>query len=313
VIRTEWVLELPVDLPDEVARTTETTRCAYPDTRTLIACRGDAVAAVWVLPISVDATGTHACRTARVLPYAAPVLLDGHPQRRRDVMVALLDAVRNACISLDLPMAPDFRDVTACRQLGMAVEWRHTHVLDLRASWRTGYSATVRQHLRVARAAVEVRLDEVGRFRFDLALVGQTAEQVALRERFARWAAVRGAVTCLTAAGPDTVGQHLILREAGTGVLLHSWFDRAGPRGVPTLLVDTAAETLSRLGCEQLDLEGSVVPTVDYFMSGFGGAAVPYPYVYWHRDTDALAKMLVDGITGGTEPRERTMMMRTGT
>ncbi|MGH3936170.1 MAG: hypothetical protein ACRDS1_14535, partial [Pseudonocardiaceae bacterium] len=78
--------------------------------------------------------------------------------------------------------------------------------------------------------------------------------------------------------------------------LLHSWFDREGPRGVPTLLIDTAAETLSRLGCERLDLEGSVVPTVDYFMSGFGGATVPYPHVYWHRDVDVLTKILMDGI-----------------
>ncbi|MGH3935273.1 MAG: hypothetical protein ACRDS1_09910, partial [Pseudonocardiaceae bacterium] len=256
----------------------ETTRYAYPDTKTLIALRGNAVAAVWVLPISIDDTGAHARRVARVLPYAAPVLLDRHPQRRRDVMVALLDAVQDDCVSLDLPMAPDFRDVTVCRQLGMVVDWRHTHVLDLRGSWRAGYSAAVRQHLRTARATVKVRTSEVSQFRFDLALVGQSADQVALRERFAHRASARGALTCLTAAGPDTVGQHLILQEAGTGFLLHSWFDREGPRGVPTLLIDATAETLSCLGCERLDLEGSVVPTVDYFMSGFGGTIVPYPH-----------------------------------
>lgn len=227
--------------------------------------------------------------------------------------LALLDAVRDGCISLDLPMAPDFRDVTACRQLGMAVEWRHTHVLDLDASWRAGYTATVRQHLRTAQAAVKVHTSEVSKFRFDLALVGQPADQVALRERFAHRASARGALTCLTAAGPDTVGQHLILLEAGTGLLLHSWFDREGPRGVPTLLIDTAAETLSRLGCQRLDLEGSVVPMVDYFMSGFGGATVPYPHVYWHRDIAVLTEILMDGITGGTEPGKRTMISRIGT
>ncbi|MGH3941042.1 MAG: hypothetical protein ACRDTG_20865 [Pseudonocardiaceae bacterium] len=313
MIRTEWAPEPPVDLSEEVVRAIETARYAYPYTKTLVALRGNAVVAVWVLPISVDGTGAHARRIARVLPYAAPVLFDQHPQRRRDVMVALLGSIREDCVSLDLPMAPDFHDVTACRQLGMAVEWRHTHVLDLRASWRAGYSATVRQHLRAAQAAVEVRTSEVSRFRFDLALVGQSADQVALRERFARQASARGAVTCLTAASQGTVGQHLILLEAGTGFLLHSWFDREGPRGVPTLLVDTAAETLSRLGRERLDLEGSVVPTVDYFMSGFGGAIVPYPHVYWHRDVDVLTEILMDRIVDGTEPCGGTMISRIGT
>jgi hypothetical protein len=310
VIETRWLTDPSAELPKEIASRTTTPQYAYPETRTLTACRRGVIVGVWVVPISVDRTGVHARRFGRVLPYSAPMLLDRHPQKRRNVMVALLDTIRSGCVSMALPMEPGFNEVAGCRELGMAVEWRHTNVLDLKDSWRKEYTATVRQHLRAVRRTVVVDQCEVAEFRFDLALVGQSAAQVALRERFAQWADTRGLIVCLKAMSPDQVGQLLIMRESSTAVLMHSWFDRTGPRGVPTVLIDAAAEMLMRMGFGRLDLEGSVIPTVDYFMRGFGGAAVPYPYVYWHRDVAALSDILMAGVRAGTELRRSSVASR---
>lgn len=199
-------------------------------------------------------------------------------------------------------MAPGFLDATVCRSLGMVVEWRHTNVVELNTAWRQRYSATVRQHIRAAQAAVIVHVDNVvDGFEFSRALVQQAPDQVRMRKRFAWCCAGQGRVLCLTAThGTAVVGQQLVLIDSTTGYLMHSWFERNGPRGVPSLLTDTAAAILqSRYSCTCLDLEGSVLPSIDYFMSGFGGAIAPYPYVYWHRERQVLGDMVINGALTG--------------
>jgi hypothetical protein len=272
-------------------------REAFADTATLTAYRGARTVGVWTVPVD----GDHVRRAARVLPYAAPALHEQHPQRRRDMMRALLAALQERYSSLELPLAPGFHDVAACRPLGIAVEWRHTNVLALDGDWQAGYSSTVRQHVRVAAAAAEVSVGtELAGFRFDRALVAQDPEAMALRTRFARQADAQGAVTCLTAHQESrAVGQLLVLSAGETAYCMHSWFDRSGPCGVPSLLIDSAAAAMRATGHRALDLEGSVLPEVDYFMTGFGGTVTPYPHLYWHRESDSMTALLLDGISAG--------------
>jgi hypothetical protein len=305
VITVEWADRLPAALADDMTHMVETSRCAYPHSRILVAARRRGVAGVWVVPTDHDGEGWHARRADRALPYTAPVLLESHPQRRRDVMVQMLRLLQGTFTSLELPMTPGFRDATCCRQLGIAAEWRHTHILDLRGPWREGYSPTIKQHLRAAGASATCRREEVDAFHFDRALVAQPESQRRSRREFAARAAATGAVTCLAAvAGHDVVGQALTLRAADTSILLHAWFERCGPRGIPTLLIDAAADSGHRDGRRRLDLEGSVLPGVDYFMSGFGGETVPYPYLYWHRDPPRHTALIMGGIAAGTEPNQ---------
>jgi hypothetical protein len=303
MLTTEWLSgTLLPPLLDAVTSRLALDLWAYPDVRVLVVRRSARLAGVWAIPAEPMPGGWIARRSARVMPYAAPLLLDQHPQRRRDVMYALLTAVQAEASCIDLPMAPGFHDVTACGALGVIVEWRHTNVLDLNADWRRRYSATVRQHIRAARAAVIVRLsDSADGFTFSRALVQQTPGQVRSRKRFAQRCAEAGRVLCLTAISEaTTVGQQLVLIDSSTGYLIHSWFDRNGPRGVPSLLTDTAADILhNRHSCAFLDLEGSVLPAVDYFMSGFGGAVTPYPYIYWHRQPHELVAMAIRGSSAG--------------
>lgn len=294
MIRIEWSPDSAA--PDDAALV----RQAFPETATMTAYRGEKAVGFWTFPVE----GAHVRRGARVLPYLAPTLTEPHPQRRRTAMEAMLSALQQRYDSLELPMAPGFHDVSACRDLGMAVEWRHTHILALAEDWRARYSATLRQQVRAAAGvAVEVG-SPLAAFRFDRALVAQSPDAVARRRAFAQWADRQGAVTCLTARQDErVVGQLLALAVGDTGYCMHSWFDRSGPRGVPSRLIDEAALALREKGCRAFDLEGSVLPTVDYFMSGFGAEPTPYPYLYWHRDRDCMTALLMSGISAGLEPQ----------
>jgi hypothetical protein len=70
--------------------------------------------------------------------------------------------------------------------------------------------------------------------------------------------------------------------------LLHSWFEQSGPRGVPSLLVDEAITVArSTWDVRLFDFEGSVIPGVDLFMTGFGAQGVPYGQIRWRSEGDA--------------------------
>jgi hypothetical protein len=72
----------------------------------------------------------------------------------------------------------------------------------------------------------------------------------------------------------------LAVRSLDAAILLHSWFDRDGPRGVPSLLVDEAIALANReWAVPVFDFEGSVIASIDQFMTGFGAEAVGYAQV----------------------------------
>ena len=69
---------------------------------------------------------------------------------------------------------------------------------------------------------------------------------------------------------------------------MHSWFDRDGTRGVPSLLVDAAiSRSAEELETLTFDFEGSVIPGIDRFMTGFGARAAAYPQVRWQRSAQS--------------------------
>jgi hypothetical protein len=295
-MKTTWVTDGPVPHIDshQPLWASHLAKSAYPHSATLAVLGGSRLMGVWIV------------REARTLPYSSPYIVAKHPQRRRDIMEAMLRELLARAVTINLPMAPRFHDVTMASHVGLCVDWRHTHEISLTSDsrWRQAYTAKLRNHIAFARRHVSLTTGrDAGGFDFGRALVEQTGHQVAIRRGFLHsLASDGGSVFCSTAlAKGKPVGQALAVCDLGVAYLFHSWFDREGPRGIPSLLIDSVAENARDLyGCDTLDLEGSVIEPVDYFMSGFGGAIAPYPLLRFGVAADTQATP----VTLGARPRE---------
>jgi hypothetical protein len=280
---TDGVSAAPLPEPD--ASPGPWTRAAlvaeYERIATVIALRGEALVGLWRVPLTTEGGVVHARRELRLTPYCAPWLASDHPQRRRHVVIAMLQLLQERVESIDLPMAPGFVEVTGALETGVDVTWRHTRMLLRDPDWRLRYSPKARNHVRAGRASTTIRIDwSPEPFDFDRGVTTQSAA----RRRFAGVLHRHLSICCLTAVARrgSKAGQVLMAADDHTSYLLHSWFDRSGPRGVTSALVDAAlCVAFEDLGVEQFDFEGSVLPSVDEFMSGFGAEASPYPQLRW--------------------------------
>jgi hypothetical protein len=256
------------------------------------------VAGMWVCP--VDA-GRSARRPCRLLPYASPWIDPSlHAMARHRVAGSLLGCLRDVVAVVDLPMDPWFRETAGFLAHDAHAVFRHTRVLDIgsRSDWRAGYSPATRNHVRAARAHVTVTQTCAREFAFDRAIKGQDAVAVSFRTAAGMSLAASNWPTfCLTATDQDGArrGQVFVVRNQDSAILLHSWFDRSGPRGVPSLLVDEAADRARReWKVPVFDFEGSVIPSIDQFMAGFGAEAVGYAQLRLDvADTDGPARAVV--------------------
>ncbi|PNE37006.1 hypothetical protein [Streptomyces noursei] len=249
--------------------------------------RAGRTAGVWVVPL--DDGGTAARRPFRLLPYAAPWSDPGlHPVDRHRAVHSMTQALMARVDSAELPMDPRFGEVAALSEAGAELLCRHTRILELREGRdpRTAYVATARNHIRAAARRHTVHNAPLDSFDFSRAVVGQPAPAVAARRRSGLRIGREEPALCLAATDPDGVcrGQVFVLLCDGAAVLMHSWFDRTGARGVPSLLVDEAITWAQRQpGTEVFDFEGSVLPSIDRFMTGFGAHARGYPQLRWIR------------------------------
>ena len=247
---------------------------------------------VWVCPLDGQDSPT-ARRAFRLLPYASPwVDSELHPTVRHRVVAAMTGALMEHVDAVELPMDPQFSEVAALLETGVNVLCRHTRTLDTGCSSdvRVGYLPTVRNHIRTAGKCHTVEPVEPERFDFTRAIVGQSAEAVAARRRSGLEISRENPTLCLAAVDNDGVcrGQAFVLRSADTAILMHSWFDRDGTRGVPSLLVDAAiSRSAEELETLTFDFEGSVIPGIDRFMTGFGARAAAYPQVRWQRSAQS--------------------------
>jgi hypothetical protein len=242
-----------------------------------------ALAGLWVCP--VDGVGA-ARRPFRLLPYASPWIdRKLHPAVRHRVAWALLSALRSEVSLVDLPMSPEFRETAGFLAAGASAAFRHTRALEIASprAWREGYLPATRNHVRAARRAVTVARTSEGEFDFRQAIKGQDATAVEARQAAGlSLGASNWPTFCLSAIdGNGTCrGQVLAVRSLDAAILLHSWFDRNGPRGVPSLLADEAI-SLARTewAASVFDFEGSVIASIDQFMAGFGAEAIGYAQV----------------------------------
>jgi hypothetical protein len=244
--------------------------------------RDASLVGLWFVPIACDESGIHARRDARLTPYCAPWLARAHPQRQRRVVTELLRSIQQHVDSIDLPMAPGFAEVTGCSELGVDAVWRHTRIMPREADWRRRYSPKARNQIRVGcRAAASIVVTAgPGAFDFDRGVV----EDPMVRARFAKALGAHARLRCLSAVDHDgfSLGQAMVVADTTTAYLFHSWFARTQVRGVPSALVDAAiAMSFEQLDVDEFDFEGSILPKVDEFMSGFGADVRPYPQLRW--------------------------------
>lgn len=259
-----------------------TATAAYGQVVTVIARRRQHCVGLWHVPI----TDGGARRGHRLLPYAAPWLEAEHPQRRRQVMLAMVRCVQERTSLIDLPLAPGFDEVTSCGEAEVDVAWRHTREVPNGSDWRSSYGPKVRNQIRSALRAASVEISEgATAFDFDRGLISETTAERTKRMGFMNALAEVSTVRCVTASSAGAkVGQAVLVADHGVAYLFHSWFNRSGPRGVPSLIIDAAIElAFADLGAQVFDFEGSILPSVDYFMSGFGGRITPYPHLRWRQ------------------------------
>lgn len=201
-------------------------------------------------------------------------------------MLAMVKCVQEQTSLIDLPLAPGFNEVTSCGEVGVEVAWRHTRQVPKGSDWRSSYSSKVRNQIRGASRAASVEISEgAAGFDFDRGLASGTTTDRTERAGFMNVLAKVATVRCVTASSAGTrVGQAALVADHGVVYLFHSWFHRSGPRGASSLIIDTAIElAFADLGAQVFDFEGSILPSVDYFMSGFGGRITPYPHLRWRR------------------------------
>lgn len=244
---------------------------------------------IWVCPRDGAEDAPAVRRPARLLPYASPWVEPSlHSADRHRVVMSLVRAVMERTVEIDLPMDPWFAEVAALSEAGATVRGRHTRVLDVAEprDARSSYGATARNHVKAASRRHTIVPMAPEEFDFSRAVVGQPPEAVTARRRSGLLASRAVPTLCLGAVDEDAVcrGQVFVLTTGGAAVLMHSWFDRSGTRGVPSLLVDAAVhDALAAPDVAHFDFEGSVIPSIDAFMTSFGARCVPYAHVQWRR------------------------------
>ncbi|MFI9081884.1 hypothetical protein ACIGW8_36490 [Streptomyces sioyaensis] len=257
--------------------------------------RQDKPVGVWVCPL--DGADTPAAqRPVRLLPYASPWVDPGLPPLDRHRVVASMTAtLMDHVESVELPMDPQFGEVAALIESGVVALCRHTRMLDTvrDRDFRASYVPTARNHIRAAQKKHTVERVQPETFDFPRAIVGQDEAAMLARRKSGLRIGREHPTLCLAAFDSAGVcrGQVFVMQSDSAAILMHSWFDRTATRGVPSLLVDAAIEVAAKeLGAAHFDFEGSVIPSIDQFMAGFGARAAAYPHIQWRRSGMSLPR-----------------------
>jgi hypothetical protein len=270
-------------------------------TLTITAHRGSHLAGFWLVPLDTGSGERAARRPSRLFPYCAPWLSPGDNLHRRHVFVALVSALQERVVKIDLPLAPGFREANAAVSQGCFAEWRHTHLM-ARSRWTTNgasnFSAKAIAHAKRAQRHCDVEiLQDFAEFQFDRAIHGPSGD-VSQRRTLAKtlWTTGRALMLVARQSSSDQVGGAFIAFDASMAYLFHLWSDRSRS-GVSALLVREGINTaFQNTSVECFDLEGSVLAGVDEFMSTFRAEIEPYAHLYWTHDGDAVSTLLRDSI-----------------
>lgn len=270
----------------------------YDDILVIVVWRGETLCGYWPVPLDRKEEKLHARRRVRVLPYASPWIADLSFKQKCSVMKSMLAFLQETVDSIELPMDPSCTTVHVANGIGGFMEWRHTHRC-LKINWdgKLGTNKTT-NHIKVAERNVRIVVDDDPKnFDFNRAIVGG-GEAQEKRKTFALECHQRRQAMVISAMQEQiVVGAVFLIRDHQVSYLFHSWFDREGPRGVPSLLVREAIDkSFSRWGVTVFDFEGSILCTVNDFFTGFSLELCPYPHLYWAKDTEYMLKLIRESI-----------------
>lgn len=275
--------------------------------------RGQRLVGFWLVPLDEESDGLAARRPWRLFPYAAPWLADQDRVRRRHVALMLITALQKRVCLIDLPLAPSFIDANAAVAAGCFAEWRHTHIMT-RERWEQKgdacFSAKARAHANRAKKSVRVEiLEEITHFPFDLAIHGDE-ESVRRRQHLAVSLYDRGNAVIIVARDKQReLGGVFLVCDGETVYLYHMWFNRAAQSGVSSLLVREALQwTFEQERFLLFDFEGSILASVDCFMSSFGAEIVPYAYLHWGKSQEQILSGILSSleVEGRVAPENRS-------
>jgi hypothetical protein len=240
------------------------------------------------------------------LPYTHILFGAAHPKRMREAIACVADWCADQLDSVTVPLGPDDTTLGPFAVAGMLIEWRHTYVLDTQDPLSKRLSASARNHLHHAAQTVDVVIHTgPGEFAADRAIVDEGDGAKAIRTNLARSLLASGCAVVVCAAQSGTVvGEYFLAWDDRRAYLLHSWFEREGPRGIPTLLMVRTWEWVrEHLPVRTLDLEGSVIEGVDRYFSSFGARPVPYGFLHWHRSRSELVRDVLETVDRGPHLR----------
>lgn len=276
---------------------------------TILSKRGGRLVGHWTIPTSTSLETKTAVTGTRFFPYSAPCLVDHHPRHRREVLKSMILVLMEQVTALVIPLDPSFQDLGAFVEAGSFVEARHTHSFD--RSFFTPYNVGSRARNRFNHAQKTTVITfhhNVHNFAFERAIVDSNKHRISLRASLAFKLAANGLITIAEARKSGVLtGQLLILHSNKKVIFMHIWFDRAHAcGGTSTLLTLSGVEhCLSVLGAQEVDLEGSIIHSVDEFMDGLGAKISTYPVLYWARRREELLALVGSSLDIAGRSRNR--------
>ncbi len=260
----------------------------------------NSLVALWPIPYIETELGKIACRDIRLLPYHSPLIFRVHSLEKKKILYKLIKFVQKRYIAIDLPLGTEFGNVTGFTAAGFSVEYRNTHHFTPEHSFIENLHSRARNHLRYAESRLRCSIsDSCEVFNFERGVITSCAQQRARRRGLVKsFFEMHKGVTLNAYADDSLVGQAIVLHDSNNAYLFHSWFSReSSVRGIPIYLIKHAIDwAFSDKNLKCFDLEGSVLPQVDYFFSSLGGMHKSYPHIYWAREKQQLLSILAENI-----------------
>jgi hypothetical protein len=256
------------------------------------------------VPTMEDGGQRHARRTSYVSPYFGPVFRPIAGSRvnaervRRCILRALIAYLISSFASVELPLNPLITDMVPFQQEHFQLELRSTYELELSSldeTWKR-MSPSARNHIRSASVAEVVTDPSLECFNFAAALdyESETGAQQWV-ELVHSLVAEDSALVLVARHKGRAIGGIFIAFGLGRAYNLLSYFDSGSDvRGVPSRLIWAAAENAAARGLSFLDLEGSVLPSIESFFQSFGGLRRPYFQIHWFADRSLQKPILYE-------------------
>ena len=210
-------------------------------------------------------------------------------------MSQLIFALQTEVRGIELPMSPEFVDVGATIAAGCFAEWRHTHVFYRDDDYERAFSPKIRGHIKAAERVADIVIcDHPHTFAFDRAIKSTSESDLVQRQKLSLMLHAQGkAKSFIAQTSKGVSGGAFLVFDHRTAYLFHSWFERDVSRGIPSLLIRECIHWAFKVAqLTRFDFEGSIIASIDQFMTGFGARIEPYSYLYWDTKAAVLLRRI---------------------